>query len=93
MCRRYHRAIRRGVAASVALLSLFVLAAAPVHAAPPTPDLGSAAAFAAVAATTITNTGPTSVTGDLGVWPGTAVVGFPPGVVDGTIHANDGPMS
>jgi hypothetical protein len=91
MCRTYHRANGRGIAAAVAALSLFMLAAPAAHAAPPTPDLGSAANFAAVAATTITNTGPTAVTGDLGVWPGTAVVGFPPGVVDGTIHANDGP--
>ena len=37
----------------------------------------------------MTNTGPTIVNGDLGVSPGTAVVGFPPGIVNGTIHAAD----
>ena len=38
----------------------------------------------------MTNTGPTIVTGDLGVSPGTAVTGFPPGTVaGGSIHAAD----
>src|SRR5207248_2688817 len=36
-----------------------------------------------------TNTGATTVTGDLGVSPGTAVTGFPPGTVTGTTHAGD----
>lgn len=53
------------------------------------PPLGTAASFAVLAGSTATNTGLTIVTGDLGVSPGTAIVGFPPGVVSGTIHAND----
>ncbi len=52
-------------------------------------DLGSAANFAVLAGSTVTNTGLTTVTGDLGVSPGTAVTGFGPGVVVGTIHAGD----
>ena len=57
-----------------------------------TPSLGTAADFAAVAGTTITNTGPTVINGDLGVSPGSAVVGFPPGTLNGTIYTgNDGP--
>ena len=54
--------------------------------------LGSAADFAVLAGSTITNTGfPTftAVTGGLGLSPGTAVTGFPPGTVNGTIHAGD----
>ena len=51
------------------------------------PPLGNAGPFAVLGATTVTNTGPTIVNGDLGVSPGSAVVGFPPGVVTGTIHA------
>jgi hypothetical protein len=40
---------------------------------------------------TVTNTGPSVISGDLGVSPGTSVTGFPPGTVNnGTIHAADG---
>ena len=46
--------------------------------------------FAVLAGTTVTNTGSTTVAGDLGVSPGTAVTGFPPGLVSGTTHAADG---
>jgi outer membrane protein OmpA-like peptidoglycan-associated protein len=52
----------------------------------PLVSLGSASSLAVIAGTTITNTGPTVATGDMGVWPGTSVTGFPPGVVNGTIH-------
>jgi len=51
--------------------------------------LGSTAGFAVLAGSTVTNTGATTATGDLGVSPGTAVTGFPPGTVVGTIHAGD----
>jgi len=51
--------------------------------------LGTAANFAVLGGSTVTNTGSTVVTGDLGIWPGTAITGFPPGKVNGTIHATD----
>lgn len=53
--------------------------------------LGSAATFAVLGGSTVTNTvTPTIVSGDLGVSPGSAVTGFPPGtVVMGSIHAAD----
>ena len=53
------------------------------------PRLGTATGFAALAGSTITNTGPTVITGDLGLHPGTAVTGFPPGSVIGTQHVTD----
>jgi hypothetical protein len=54
------------------------------------PSLGTAQSFAVLGATpNVNNTGPTIVTGDLGVSPAAAVVGFPPGTVIGTIHAAD----
>jgi type VI secretion system secreted protein VgrG len=52
-------------------------------------DLGSAATFAVLAGSTVTSTGITTITGDVGSGPGTAVDGFPPGTVSGTIHAGD----
>jgi hypothetical protein len=52
------------------------------------PSLGAAESFAVLGGSTVTNTGPSVISGDLGVSPGSAVVGFPPGiVVGGTIHA------
>ncbi|MBI4936525.1 MAG: DUF3494 domain-containing protein [Actinobacteria bacterium] len=52
--------------------------------------LGDAASYAVVAGTTVTNTGPSTVNGDLGVSPGSAVTGFPPGqVTGGVVHAAD----
>jgi hypothetical protein len=46
-----------------------------------------------LAGTTVTNTGSTVVSGDVGVCPGTAVTGFPPGLTGGTIHLADGVAS
>jgi type VI secretion system secreted protein VgrG len=54
------------------------------------PPLGTAQNFAVLAGSTVTNTGSSVVNGELGVSPGTAVTGFPPGTVtNGTIHSND----
>lgn len=45
--------------------------------------------FSVLAGTTVTNTGPTVLSGDLGLSPGTSVTGFPPGIVLGTQHITD----
>jgi hypothetical protein len=54
--------------------------------------LGSAANFVVLAGSTVTNTGPTIITGgDLGLSPGSAVTGFPPGtlVSPAVMHVTD----
>jgi len=51
--------------------------------------LKGAAGFAVFAASTITNTGPSVVNGDMGLTPGSSVTGFPPGTLTGTLHIND----
>jgi uncharacterized repeat protein (TIGR01451 family) len=67
----------------------FLLVSAPALAAT-APTLGAAGSFAVLGASTVTNTGPTTITGDLGLYPGTSITGFPPGlVVSGTKHAAD----
>ena len=55
------------------------------------PTLGAAGSYSVLAGATVTNIGPTIVFGDLGVSPGSAVTGFPPGIVGppGTIHSAD----
>jgi hypothetical protein len=55
----------------------------------PAIDLGGANSFRVLASSTVANTGPTSVDGDLGVSPGSAVTGFPPGTISGSFHAAD----
>jgi hypothetical protein len=85
-----------GVAARLGGLGLLLLASLVVtlalvssaQAAPPVP-LGTADNFAVLAGSAVTNTGPTVVTGDLGLSPGTSVTGFPPGTVNGTQHVTD----
>lgn len=53
-------------------------------------SLGSASNFAVLGATpNVTNTGPTVVTGDVGVYPAASITGFPPGNVFGTLHLGD----
>jgi hypothetical protein len=54
-------------------------------------SLGSAENFAVLGASTVTNSGPSQITTNVGVSPGSAITGFPPGnVIGGGLHANDG---
>ena len=52
-------------------------------------SLGAAANFAVLAGSTVANTGLTTVNGDVGLSPGSAVTGFPPGTINGTQHVSD----
>ena len=74
-----------------ALLAVVIVLQGPTAdaAGPPPVGLGTAADFAVLAGSTVTNTGPTTVKGNLGVSPGTAVTGFPPGTLDGQFHVAD----
>ena len=76
-----------------ALVSNFVwsFATATQACQPPVP-LRSAANFDVIAGSTITNTGPTTIAGsDLGLSPGSAVTGFPPGtlIAPAVMHVTD----
>jgi hypothetical protein len=51
--------------------------------------LGDASGIAVLAGSSVTNTGATNITGDLGLSPGTSVGGFPPGILTGTLRIND----
>ena len=45
--------------------------------------------LALLAGSGVTNTGATSITGDIGLSPGTSIGGFPPGILVGNQHIND----
>ncbi len=69
---------------------VFVSLTLSANALPPTVNLGTSADFGVLGGSTVTNTGATTITRNLGVSPGSAITGFPPGIVSpGTIHAAD----
>jgi Ice-binding-like/WxL domain surface cell wall-binding len=52
-------------------------------------SLGAAGSFGVLAGSTVTSAGFSTVGGDIGVSPGTAVTGFPPGTLTGMQHDGD----
>ncbi|RJT96502.1 DUF3494 domain-containing protein [Arthrobacter frigidicola] len=51
--------------------------------------LGTAGSYSVLGGQTVTNTGPTLLNANLGVSPGTAITGFPPGVTTGAVNAGN----
>jgi hypothetical protein len=75
----------------IAFLTLAAVSTQYATAATGTVDLGTASSYAVLAGSTITNTGTSTISGDIGLSPGTSVTGFPPGVqISGATYVADG---
>jgi hypothetical protein len=71
---------------SIGILS----AAVPFGFTPIAPELGTLDGFVILAATAVTNTGATTASGDVGVYPGTSITGFgAPAAISGVFHLGD----
>jgi hypothetical protein len=76
--------------AGVIISAVAAFAAIPPAAHAQAIDLGTAEPFVVLGGQSVTNTGPSVLHGDLGVAPGTSLIGFGlPAVVNGATHNND----
>jgi hypothetical protein len=87
-----HLDFTRGRAALIGIAVCLVFAAIPIGIANAAPvNLGTAQPFVVLSGAGVENTGPSVLNGDLGVSPGTSLVGFgAPATVNGAVHNNDG---
>lgn len=82
-------AVRVAVLAAV-IIGMLATGSAALAAGPVAVGLGTATPFAVLAGTpAVTNTGASTITGNVGIAPALAVTGFPPGIVSGTVHKGD----
>jgi hypothetical protein len=87
-----HLDFTRGRAALVGIAVCLAFALIPIGIANAAPvNLATAQPFVVLSGAGVENTGPSVLNGDLGVSPGTSLVGFgAPATVNGAIHNNDG---
>jgi Ice-binding-like len=87
----YEKHVRRSASARVTALTVFGLLAASGFATASVVSLGAAEDVAVLGGSTVTNAGPTIVTGNVALSsPGVSITGFPPGtILDGSIHIGD----
>ncbi|WP_285507790.1 ice-binding family protein [Actinokineospora sp. NBRC 105648] len=88
--RGYHRLLPPLAVLVLAVGVVLFPASTPAARAAGTPvGLGRAGTYSVLAGQAVTNTGPSTLDGDLGVSPGTAITGFPPGLAAGTTNAGN----
>jgi hypothetical protein len=86
------RATRSRLGAGIAVtlaIGLLAIGQIAFAAGPPAPSLGTAGSFAVLAGAGITNTGPTTIKGDVGSFPTTTQTGFGSVTLNGTNHHGD----
>lgn len=76
---------KRRIAGFMATLGTAIVLLAPISVSAQI-ALGTAANFGVLGGTTVTNTGPSVVTGNVGSFGGTAITGFPPGIFTGSFE-------
>ncbi len=81
--------VGRVVLVVAVVLAALLATSATALAAQPTVDLGTTSSFAILAGETITNTGSSTINGDVGLSPGTAFPGQSSATINGAVHLAD----
>lgn len=87
---RKHQTVGISTLSAAVIIGMVSMAGMPAaFAAEAKVGLGTADTYSVLGGQTVTNTGSSVLSSDLGVSPGTAITGFPPGISLGTTHAGD----